>query len=284
MIKLSAFADEADASLEGQIGALLRNGIDYIEVRGINGKNISALTEDEAREYAKAFAEAGIKVWSIGSPIGKVDINCNFEEHKRLLLHICRLAGIFGTDKVRIFSFYNACGEEEKVFSYLLEMVELAAKEGIGLYHENEKDIYGDTLERVQKIMQRVRGLHYVYDPANFIQVGERADITLAALLGHTDYFHIKDVKAESGCMVPAGCGDGRISELIAGIDTDADTVLTLEPHLEAFEGYSDIDGSELKTEYRFAGRGEAFDAAADALKHLLFENGCKYSDGGYIK
>ena len=53
MIRLSAFADEADSSLSGQIEALRRNQVGYIELRGINGTNISLVTEDEAKEYAK---------------------------------------------------------------------------------------------------------------------------------------------------------------------------------------------------------------------------------------
>ncbi len=284
LIKLAAFADEADESLAGQIEALKRNNIEYVEIRGIDGKNISIITEDEAREYAKTLFEAGIKVWSMGSPIGKVDINGDFGEHKRLLLHVCKLAKIFGTDKIRMFSFYKAYDDGEKVFAYLNEMVRLAAGEGIRLYHENEKDIYGDTLERVKKIMENVNGLYYVYDPANYIQVGERAENTLSALIGHTDYFHIKDTVAENGYMVPAGCGDGKIDELIAGLDPNTDTVLTVEPHLGLFKGYSDIDGSELKTARQFKDTNESFDTAVNALKKLILDNGYKYSDGGYIK
>ena len=39
-IRLCAFADEASQSVEGQISALHRNGIELLEVRGINGVNI----------------------------------------------------------------------------------------------------------------------------------------------------------------------------------------------------------------------------------------------------
>ena len=40
-LKLSAFADEASAALTEQIKALKENDIPYIEVRGVDGKNIS---------------------------------------------------------------------------------------------------------------------------------------------------------------------------------------------------------------------------------------------------
>ena len=139
MIKLCAFADEAAVSLDGQIEALKKNGIEYIELRGVDGTNISKLTEESAREYAKKLAEAGIKVWSIGSPIGKIKLSGDIEEHMEKLRHTCRLAKIFGTEKIRMFSFYEAYEDEEKVYELLRRMIAIAAEEGVGLYHENEK-------------------------------------------------------------------------------------------------------------------------------------------------
>ena len=74
MIRLSAFADEASPSVEGQIAALHRNNIPYIEIRALDGVNVSKVSEEDARKYAARFAEENIRVWSIGSPLGKVDV------------------------------------------------------------------------------------------------------------------------------------------------------------------------------------------------------------------
>ena len=80
MLQLCAFADEAGSSLAEQIAALQRNRIPNLELRSIDGKNVLDFTENEARAYAKELQAAGITVFSIGSPLGKVDITCNFEE------------------------------------------------------------------------------------------------------------------------------------------------------------------------------------------------------------
>ncbi len=64
-LRLCAFADEAARSLDGQIDALTRNGIGLIEVRGIDGKNVSDFTPDEARKYADALRAAGIRPRSL---------------------------------------------------------------------------------------------------------------------------------------------------------------------------------------------------------------------------
>lgn len=283
MIKLSAFADEADSSLSGQIDALRRNEIEYIELRGINGTNISRISEADAEIYAEELRMAGIKVWSIGSPIGKIKITDNLDEHFELLRHICRLARIFNTDKIRMFSFYEAYDKENEVLSALHKMVEIANEYKISLYHENEKEIYGDRLSRIENIMKSVEGLNYIYDPANFIEVGEEPRSTLPALHPKMGYFHIKDAIWKTKGIVPAGEGDGMIFELVDMIG-EGNTVLSIEPHLAVFDGYNEFDGTEMKNKFRYSSNREAFDAAVSAIKAVLIKAGYKYENGGYTR
>lgn len=282
MIKLCAFADEAATTLQGQIDALQRNGIRYLELRNVNGKGVASITLQEAEEYARILKENGIEVYSIGSPIGKVDISVDFDRYLEDITHIFRLARIFGTDKIRMFSFYNAFDKRELVISYLCRMVEKAKEYGVELYHENEKDIYGDTADRVLDVLQNVPGLKSVYDPANYLQVGEKAEKTIDLLYAKADYFHIKDVISATNELVPAGYGDGKIDELIARIE--GDIVLSVEPHLAVFDGYSQIDSTEMKHKFHFTSNQEAFDAAVAALKELLVRSGYKKNEWEYKK
>ena len=282
MIRLSAFSDEAGSSIQEQIAAMKRNGISLTELRSIGGKNVSAFTLDEAKEYQKIFEENGIAVWSIGSPLGKADIETDFVEYEKKVRHVCELANIFKTDKIRMFSFWHANEKEEKVYAYLRRMVEIGKEYGVYMCHENEKDIFGDIADRVLKIMENVNGLKYIYDPANFLQCDEPADKTLDLFHAKTEYFHIKDVIMESGALVPAGYGDGKIKELLARI-TD-DKVLTLEPHLAVFDAYKSIDNTEMKHKFTYASANEAFDAAVTAIKGLLNEVGYKEENGVFVK
>lgn len=284
MIRLCAFSDEASPSLQGQIDAMKRNGIALTELRSVAGKNVKDLTLAQAAEIKAALNEAGIAVWSIGSPLGKVDISVDIGEYLHTVAHVCELAQALGCKRIRMFSFFGAYGQPEKVYDYLKRMTEVANGYGVMLCHENEKDIFGDTLERVQLIRRNVPGLAHVYDPANFLQCGQAAEQTLAALHAGTEYFHIKDVIAATGEIVPAGHGDGHIGELIAMLDPDADVVLTLEPHLRVFAGYAQIDSVEMKNKYTYENNDQAFDAATDALKVLLAQNGYKQDAGGFVK
>ena len=284
MIRLCAFSDEAAKPLGEQIAAMKRNNISLTELRSVDGVNVKNITVESAKEYMKELEDSGIAVWAIGSPLGKVDVTVDMTEYLEKVKHICELANCFKTDKIRMFSFFNAYDSRDKVLGNLNIMVECAKSFGVELYHENEKDIYGDTAERVLDILDNVEGLKCVYDPANFLQCGESAELTLEKIHGRTDYFHIKDVISETGELVPAGHGSGRIDKLIEGI-TD-DKVLTLEPHLKVFAGYGTIDNTVMKNKFCYDSNGEAFDAAVSALKGLLTAAG--YTEnigiGGFCK
>lgn len=284
MIRLSAFADEAGKELPAQIAALKRNGIPYIEVRFIGSKNVADLTLDEAKEVRAALDEAGIRVWSIGSPLGKIKITDDLDAHMEKTRHVCRLAKVLGTDKIRMFSFYEAYEAKALVFETLARMVAIAKEEGVFLYHENEKDIYGDTVAHVLEIMENVEGLKYVYDPANFVDVGEDSDVALDALHAKMGYFHIKDVIADTHELVPAGIGDGKIDRLVRMLPGEGEWVLTLEPHLALFEGYAAIDNTEMKNKFTFKNNDESFDAAVTALKGILKNEGYEERNGGFEK
>ena len=282
MIKLCAFSDEAGSSISEQIQALKRNGISYTELRSIDGKNVLDFSIEEAIAYQDEFQNNGISVWSIGSPLGKVDIEVDFDNYCKKVEHACKLAKIFKTDKIRIFSFFNAYDKEEKVYRYLTKMVEIGKKHGVLMCHENEKDVFGDTLERVLKIIKNVDGLKFVYDPANYLQCKQLAEETLDKLHETTYYFHIKDVISQTGALVPAGFGDGKIFDLVDKI-TD-DKVLTLEPHLAIFKGYSNLDKTQMKHKFVYASANDAFDASVSALKTILLDAGYVEQDNCFVK
>lgn len=282
MIIVSAFADEASPTLAGQIEALGRNRIRRLELRNVSGKNIGELSLEEGRVISGQLKDAGILVPSVGSPIGKSDLSEDFSLCRARARHIFALAQLFGAEKVRIFSFYGAFSHREEVIERLHTLVEDAAEYSLTLCHENEKEIYGDTAERVLDLLNNVPGLKSVYDPANFLQVGERPQETLSLLHGRTDYFHIKDAVMATGELVPAGEGDGEILRLIEMIRRD--TMLTVEPHLRLFAGYRSLDRSELKNKYVYRSADEAFDGAVCALKNILRAAGYRETEEGFVK
>ena len=279
---LSAFADEAGTTLQEQIAALKRNGIDYIEPRNINGKPILTITDEELTEIRNQLDKSGIKVNSLGSPIGKYPIKEPFEKHLVDFNRAIQVCKILGTDKMRMFSFFTEQSElknyRNEVLSRLNEMCRIAKEHGITLCHENESEIYGQNPDEVFDIMNNVEGIKAIFDPANYRMNGCDVIAGINATLIDLAYLHIKDAIYDSQIIVAAGDGEGKIAEILDIVNQATEDVvyLTLEPHLSLFDAYKGIDKHELKSKYTFNNNSESFDFAANALKKLLIENGYK--------
>ena len=277
-LKLYAFADEAGGSVSEQIAAMKRNGLDGVELRGTEYGSVSDLSPAQAKEISKKLSDEGLKVWSLGSPLGKIGITAPFEPELERLKRTIETAHILGSENIRMFSFYIPRGEEpekyrSEVLDRLHEMARAAEGTGVTLCHENEKGIYGENDTRCLEILGEVPEIAGVFDPANFIQ--SKVD-TLSAwelLKGRTKYLHIKDALSD-GRVVPAGCGVGHVKEIVADYRAMGGCALTVEPHLTVFGGLGALERegerSQVGEVYTYPDRNSAFDAACNALKAIL--------------
>lgn len=276
--KISGFSDEITEITKKQFEALKKFGIHYFEPRGIDGKNISTLTEAEMCDLKTLMDEYGIKVSSIGSPIGKIKVTDDFEAHFEVLKNVVKAAKILDTKYIRVFSFYHEKDtewtEEERteVFRRMKIMVDYAKEEDVTLLHENEKHIYGDTADRCLELMKEFYGSNFkaIFDPANFVQTGEDTKRAYEMLRPYIEYMHIKDALIEDGSVVPAGHGDGNVEYILADLfASDYDGFLSLEPHLGNFKGFADLEIETKKQDKVFGGE-EAFALAHKSLLEIL--------------
>ena len=274
---ISAFADEAAASLKGQIEALHDNGIDHIELRFIDGKNIADFTRSEAIEIKNQLDADGIAASAIGSPIGKINLADDFGAHLEKTKRVCDTACILGTDKIRMFSFYLHEGKtredcREEVLYKLGQLINVADSFGVKLCHENEAKIYGESPEYCLDLFKYFGGkLRAVFDMGNFVLDGHDPMEAYGILKEYIEYFHIKDALG-SGAIVPAGCGDAKIGQLLRTYRDEfaKDVLLSLEPHLQVFDGLDSLVGKAFDTPYTFKTKEEAFKVAAEKTKELL--------------
>lgn len=276
-LRIFAFADEADASMSGQVSAMVRNGLQGLEIRGVDGENISKITPHKAREVRRMLNDHGLSVWSMGSPIGKIRLDEDFEAHMDLFRYVVDLADIMGVSNIRMFSFYTQQheGVRNQIIDRLARMLQECEGTGISLCHENEKGIYGDTADHCVELLQALPQLHAVFDPANFVQCGEDTLRAWALLKDRVKYLHIKDALSD-GSVVPAGKGEGNIPYIVKDYIARGGREMTLEPHLAVFEGLKGLeesgDVSVVGQRYTFASAEAAFDAGCDALKAILQE------------
>lgn len=250
--KLSGFADEIDPDFDKQLEVLQECNMSYIELRGVNGRSISSYSLEEARFLKEKMDMTGIKVSAIGSPIGKIDIKEDFEAHYELFCHVVELAKLFETKCIRVFSFFIPEGEIAEnykiiVLERLKRMITYAKEKGVVLLHENEKEIYGDTIVRCKELMEALscENFKMTFDFANFIQCGQNPWEAFVALKPYIAYVHIKDARMDNHMVVPAGFGDGQIRDIVMVLEAERyEGFYSLEPHLTEFAGLQDLEGS----------------------------------------
>lgn len=276
-LHIYAFADEASGQIDGQIAAMRRNALNGLEIRGVDGQNIADISLEKAREVRRKMDDAGLTVWSIGSPIGKISIETDaFTGHLDKLRHTLALAEILGAKNLRMFSFYVSDEKKavfrNKVIDWMGQMLDTADGSGIDLCHENEKGIYGDMADRCCDLLKAFPQLEGIFDPANFVQCGQDTMAAWALLKHRIKYLHIKDALAD-GRVVPSGCGIGHVREILKDFRALGGQAVTVEPHLSVFDGLKELEQSGQKTPmdaFCYPNSDAAFDEACDALKRIL--------------
>jgi len=273
MVNLSGFADEIGPDLELQIETLAGEGLRFLELRGVWGKNVLDFTDTERRDIKKRLTDAGLGVSAIGSPIGKVRIDEPWKDHVERFKIALDTAEFFEAPYIRLFSYYPPKGgaiapHRAEVIRRLNEQVQIAKGRRARLLHENEKDIYGEKTDGCLDIARSVPGMGLIFDPANFVQAGIRPPEAWRVLRDHVVYFHIKDALLAGGNVVPPGEGDGGIPEILrdALVTRRFQGFLSLEPHLAAAGQFSGFSGPDL------------YKKAVQCLKRILDGLGAEYA------
>ena len=275
MITISAFADEIGPDLDLQMDVCQAEGVKCIDVRGIDGTNVSKMTLAQVADYTRRLDDRGFTVPCIGSPIGKIRMDEDFGEHMDLLKHCFDVAAGFGTRLIRMFSFYpsegaNIADERDAVMGRMAAMVDAARAADCVLMHENEKAIYGAKPDGIKDLFATVTGANFkgIFDPANFVEEGIAPydDGWTQGLAELTDALHIKDKTPGEPACTPAGTGMGQFAEIFADLaERNWSGFATLEPHLAAAGQFAGFTGPDL------------FAKAVNALKGLCDNAGIVY-------
>ena len=270
MIQLSAFADEISSDPHEQLDVLTGESIHFLDLRGAWGTNVLDFSDQQVATIKQMLAEGNVGVAAIASPIGKVAIDTPFAETLTRFERALELAQIFQTPFIRIFSFYPPAQTTERVeaaawrdetLKRLHELTRRARAANITLLHENEKDIYGDTIARCVDLLESINDPHFqaAFDPANFIQCEQTPyPDAYEALRSWLRYIHVKDANPD-GSVVAAGEGAARWPDLLQRLRADGyDGFFSLEPHLAAAGQFQGFSGPNL------------FRHASQSLQHLL--------------
>lgn len=278
-IIFSAFSDEYATPFEEQLKGMKEFGIKNIEMRFIDGKSIADLSMEEAKVAKSLLQKYDISVSAIGSPLGKIRLDEDFEAHLKTAENVFSLANYFGAKYIRMFSFYapkdkDIADYKDEVLEKIGRLIALSKKNNVTLCHENEALIYGDTPSRCLEILEHFGGeLKCVFDMGNFVlENANPYPNGYDMLKEYIEYFHIKDALFE-GAIVPAGKGDAKIKKIIFAHKEYAkkDFFVTLEPHLQTFSGLNALVGRSFENPYKYDDEKSAFTDAVTKFKELVF-------------
>lgn len=254
MYHFSCFADEISPDLNEQVRVMKENGIKNVALRSVWDKFILQLGDEELKNIKKVFQQNGIRVSSIGSHIGKVTMDYDFETHLKELERVIQIAKFMETPNIRIFSFFMPKEDFKKntpaVVQRVCRMVQLAEKNDVVLLHENESEVFGDNVENCLKIYEAANSPHirHCFDPCNIVNVGGDVWQSFQKVESYISDFHVKDFDKKKQTTTIAGQGDGEIPRLLEALKKRDFMYLTIEPHLVAGNNRKGFTGPEMFT------------------------------------
>lgn len=264
-VLLSGFSDEAanQKTAEQQFCAFAALGLRYYTLRFIDAgagiQNAMLLAPESIERILSLQAEYGLRVSSLGSPIGKVklidvdDGTSNrfvpFQEYlKKDVQRACDLANTFGCKLIRGFSFYHPRGTDPELhlsqaIDQLGHIARLCDSQGLTFGLEVEANLIGQTGKLLKKLYDGVAdpAMLLIFDGANLVCQGMSTEQVFEEYLAMKDgmgWLHVKDYQRPSTrsthvdeeslkSFVPADQGDSGHEAIFRDIKRDYAGLLT---------------------------------------------------------
>jgi len=248
-IKLGITTDEIDDDMQTAAQFLRKNGLKWAEVRNIWGKYNTEQPLEKVREANQILDANGVKVSIEGTGFFKIPLppegpegQAILDKQWALLDRSLERAKAFGTDKLRIFTFMLAKGEQPSARSYarIDELIREAARRAKGYRLAVENIGGGHVWSGVQagEFLKRVKesNVGLTWDPNNAAESGEQSFPDGYRHLDPARIFHVhlRDYKHENGKVVWTAVGAGEFDNLsqIRALRKDGyQGTFTLETH-----------------------------------------------------
>jgi sugar phosphate isomerase/epimerase len=231
---LGVISDETGPSLDGCIAFALEEGLDQIEIRMVDGIAPLSLTDEQAKGAEAKIRTAGLGIAGVATPLFKWEApgkaaadqgdQFGFSREGRsddeLIMACIRLADIFGTSNLRIFSYLThknfTLDDLKPGFDHLLEFAEKYDK---FLMLENEPVCNIARFDQLADIVELYNSprLQALPDIGNSAQIAEFPDAELVQrVLKHARHIHFKDYSKAAGKFVPLGTGEVKLADYMA--------------------------------------------------------------------
>ena len=228
--KLGVITDEITQDFEKALAWAKGYGLEWVELRNVWNKYITEFTPDEVKRAKDLLVKYNLRVSVLDSAYfkttlpgttskfaeGKGDFAANeHEKQDALLERAFARARDFGTDKVRIFSFWRVDDPKtvfDRVAKELDKTAEIAKREGIRLVLENEFACNVATGAESAAMLSAVKApaLGLNWDPGNAYAAGELKPFPdgYAPLdKKRMWHMHLKDAEGKGEVWRPIGGG-----------------------------------------------------------------------------
>ncbi len=267
----SGISDESGKDIATQIKAHQELGWRHLELRGIDGVNLTQLDDDQFDAVYAAVADAGMTVSCFASAIANWarPITGDFAEDEQDLRRAIPRMHRFSTPFIRVMSYPNdperPIDESEwrkESIRRMKILARLAEDGGVMLVHENCSGWGGLSAENSNILLGEVNSpaLKVVFDTGNPVTYGQNAWEYYQLVAEDIVYVHIKDAQKIDGkdhyCM--CGDGEGYVKEIVADLLKNGyDGGFSIEPHLAAVihTGQEAEDAQRLYKSYTDYGR-----------------------------
>lgn len=245
----SGISDEAGQPIDLQIKAHQELGWDYMELRMVDGTNITQLSGDDFSSTYDAVTDAGLKVSCFGSAIANwarpitCDKQIDLDDLKRAIPRMHR----FDTEYIRVMSYPNHDSDplpepewRKESIRRTKDLALMAEDNGIVLVHENCSGWGGESAENSNILLGEVDSpaLKVVFDTGNPVTYGQNSWEYYQSVKNDIVYVHIKDAKYVEGgeeLYVMCGDGDGYVKDIIGDLLANGyEGGISIEPHLAA--------------------------------------------------
>ena len=219
---LTGFADEAanQKTAHQQFSAFAALGLQYYTIRfidlGQGVKNVMQLTKPEITRLQRLHDEYGLRVSSLGSPIGKVKLldvddgthNPFIPFSKYLDKQVRRAVGLANTLETKLirgFSFYHPRGTDpadhiSQVVDQLGQIAEICDRSDLTFGLEVEANLVGQSGQLLAEIHRQVNhpALNLIFDAGNIVTQGCSAEEVFqqyVLMKRGMGWVHIKDYR-----------------------------------------------------------------------------------------
>lgn len=235
-MKLSAITDEISQDFEHALDVMQEYGVRAAELRGMWGTNIGELDAAQVAQAKQALKERDMVVSCLATPFFKCELEedvatvagrmhlakaRSLSEQMELLRRCCDLAHQFGTDLIRVFTFWRRKELTPEIEAHIVESfaepIAIAKEEGVTLVLENEHACYIGTGAEAARILAALNSpqVRACWDPGNALCAGETPyPDGYNAIRPYVAHVHVKDAVfdpdsgKEKWCVIGEGLID----------------------------------------------------------------------------